>query len=155
MNQLTIVLLCLSVCCCLMLQGMDEHKEAVNSEAQKEADRVQQAIETAIPLYYAAHYYKDSFRQNEIMKKFNSVAQIQIMLGVVELEERCCTPAAPCSCPVYAPSTKRKYQYTQNFLEHVCGGTPGQSYSDVTYEQEKTAYENFAKLFHNFKPKYR
>lgn len=154
MNQSTIVMLCLSVCCCLMLQGMDEYKEAVNSEAQKEADRVQQAIETAIPLYYTAQCYKDSLRQHEIMKKFNSAAQIQIMLGVVEMEEHCCTPAALCSCPVIS-STKRKYQYTQNFLEYACGGTQGQSYSDVKYEQEKTAYENFAKLFHNFKPKFR
>lgn len=150
MNQSTVVLFCLGLCCCLMLQGMDEYKD--NSEAQERAEQVQQAIETAIPLYYAAKFHKDSFAQSEILKKFNIAAQIQIILGAVDLEAHRCTPAT-CYRPVYVASTKRKYPCTQNFLEYVCGGTQGQSYSDVQYEQERTENENFAKLFNNFKPK--
>jgi hypothetical protein len=113
-------------------------------------------INEAIQLYYIAKVNNDVAGQNEIMKKFNFAAQLEILLGVIALVYQ--NPSVPMPykpVPLPVPENKEsKRPYTQNVREYGCGGTAtAQSYLEVEDEYQKGEYENFLRVF-NFKRKH-
>lgn len=138
---------------CILLHGM-EQKEAVAPAVQK-VDEVSKAIEEAIIHYYVAQLNNDAYIQYMVLKKFNITARATILLGVLNMQvEDKSEPEgvyAYLKSIFYKQKTTAKRQITQNFLEHVCGGTSGQTYQDLRQSQEQLNEQILLKTFHNFR----